>query len=244
MGEKDEKRAETIAEPSQEGGVTSARSLVEDVRATWDAMDKVTLLAQCLVCLLPIVAGVLTYGRLPDMMAIHWGLGNEPNGWAPREFVVFGVPVMMALMQLVLVVSAEGAMLNARPAEGDMPSGEGDVDGQDGGKGAEWARPSRRWVKTFAVVYWLIPVITVVLYSMTIASALGAPVPVGKVVLGVLALILIVSGSYAQKVPYSIARKTTHPVPKSERAYRRYARACSYGMMALGFACLVGMLLV
>ncbi|WP_461225121.1 DUF1648 domain-containing protein [Lacticaseibacillus suihuaensis] len=60
------------------------------------------------VILAPILYGLAVYNRLPATMAIHWGIDSQPNGWAPRPLVVFGLPVMMAVFQAVVLLVPRG----------------------------------------------------------------------------------------------------------------------------------------
>ena len=58
----------------------------------------------CLVCLLPILLGVALWESLPDTMAIHFDMYNNPDNFAPKGFVVFGLPCLMALLQVICCV--------------------------------------------------------------------------------------------------------------------------------------------
>ncbi|WP_225046750.1 DUF1648 domain-containing protein [Lacticaseibacillus kribbianus] len=60
------------------------------------------------VILAPILYGLAVYSKLPATMAIHWGVDSQPNGWAPRAFVVFGLPALMAVFQLITVLVPRG----------------------------------------------------------------------------------------------------------------------------------------
>ena len=60
-----------------------------------------TLLITCLICLLPIVLGIIWWESLPDTMAIHFNINNEPDNFASKGFVVFGMPVLMMLLQII-----------------------------------------------------------------------------------------------------------------------------------------------
>ena len=44
--------------------------------------NKKTLIIASIVTVLPILIGVLTWDRLPDVMATHFGIDNEANGWS------------------------------------------------------------------------------------------------------------------------------------------------------------------
>lgn len=46
-------------------------------------ISKLTVITT-LITLLPIVLGIVLYDRLPDVVATHWGIDNQPNGWSSR----------------------------------------------------------------------------------------------------------------------------------------------------------------
>lgn len=51
------------------------------------------------VCLLPILLGIALWENLPDTMAIHFNINNEPDNFASKGFVVFGLPFLMVILQ-------------------------------------------------------------------------------------------------------------------------------------------------
>ncbi len=72
--------------------------------------DKRTLILTTLVCLLPMLIGALVYDRLPETMVTHWNVSGEPDGFSSRAFAVFGLPALIAGINLLLDFS-----LNADP---------------------------------------------------------------------------------------------------------------------------------
>lgn len=58
-------------------------------------INKKELLLTSLVCLLPLLAGVALYPRLPETMATHWGFDGTANGWSSRAATVFGLPLFI-----------------------------------------------------------------------------------------------------------------------------------------------------
>ena len=46
-------------------------------------ISKLTVITT-LITLLPIALGIALYDRLPDVVATHWGIDNQPNGWSSR----------------------------------------------------------------------------------------------------------------------------------------------------------------
>ena len=58
-----------------------------------------TFIVTGIVCLLPIMLGVLLWNNLPENMAIHFNIYGEPDNFASKSFVVFGLPVIMLIVQ-------------------------------------------------------------------------------------------------------------------------------------------------
>lgn len=65
---------------------------------------KITLAMTSIIILLPIIIGLLVYHKLPDSMAVHFGVENEANGWAPKSFVVFGIPVLLLALHWFVII--------------------------------------------------------------------------------------------------------------------------------------------
>ena len=57
--------------------------------------NKWKLLASSIVILLPILAGLLMWNRLPSELATHWSFSGAENGWSSRNFAVFAMPLSM-----------------------------------------------------------------------------------------------------------------------------------------------------
>ena len=57
-----------------------------------------TLIVTCVVCLLPILLGVALWNELPESIAIHFDINNNPDNFAPKGFVVFGLPFLMVAL--------------------------------------------------------------------------------------------------------------------------------------------------
>ncbi len=48
-----------------------------------------SLIITSIVCLLPIICGLMFYNELPESIAIHWGIDNNPNGHFSKPAFVF-----------------------------------------------------------------------------------------------------------------------------------------------------------
>ena len=51
-------------------------------------IDWKILIITSLICLIPIIFGVILYDQLPEQMAVHFGVNNEPNSFAPKRYFV------------------------------------------------------------------------------------------------------------------------------------------------------------
>ena len=53
---------------------------------------KKELMISSLITLLPILIGLVLWNKLPNQMATHWGVNNQPDGWARKGVAVFCLP--------------------------------------------------------------------------------------------------------------------------------------------------------
>lgn len=126
-----------------------------------------------LVCLLPILLGVALWERLPETMAIHFDINNNPDNFASKTFVVFGLPLLMVALQAFCCFVND---INAHK------------------KGER--------VKFSLVTKWIIPVMTCVLYVTTLGVALGWDIDVRKSAVFIVGAEFLVMGNYLPKLDY------------------------------------------
>lgn len=50
------------------------------------------LFVTCIVCLLPIIIGLVFYNQLPEQIAIHFDINNNPDTFFPKLAFIFGMP--------------------------------------------------------------------------------------------------------------------------------------------------------
>lgn len=131
------------------------------------------LIITCFVCLTPILLGVVLWNELPDTMAIHFDVYNNPDNFASKEFTVFGLPVMMAVFQIFC------CFIN-------------DINSHKHGERKKFER----------VTKWIIPVITILLQIMTLGYSLGWNIDVRKVAALIVGGVLLVTGNYLPKFDY------------------------------------------
>lgn len=122
------------------------------------------------VTLLPILAGLLLWGRLPADLPIHWNAAGEIDNYASRGLTVFGLPALLVFFNAIVHVS-----LWRDPRSGNVPG------------------------ILFALVGWFIPVLSCAVMAMIYASALGAALSVERVVPVGVGILLAAIGNYLPK---------------------------------------------
>lgn len=128
------------------------------------------VLATTLVTLLPILAGVILWGRLPDQMPIHFDVAGEANGWCSKPYAVFVLPIFLAALQIFCL-----AVMEWDPKKRNIQR------------------------KPMAVTLWVIPVVSWLTAFLTYGSALGLSMDVNFLMLLVLGVILTLVGNYLPK---------------------------------------------
>lgn len=132
-----------------------------------------SLIITCIVCLLPIFLGLALWHRLPDEIAVHFNIYNEPDGFASKGVAVFGLPFMMAVLQAVC------CFIN-------------DINAHKHGIRKKFERATKL----------IIPVMSIILQTVTFVYALGIGVDIRKVASLIVGFILLVVGNYLPKFDY------------------------------------------
>lgn len=172
------------------------------------------LLVTSLITLLPIVAGVVLWNQLPDPMPSHWNAAGEVDGWSSKPFAVFGLPLIMTAA-LWLCTLATGA----DPKKANHSD------------------------KVVHLVLWIIPILSIVLFTITYAVALGKNVRIELVMPVVIGLIFAIVGNYLPKCKqnYTIGIKIPWTLNSEENWNRTHRFAgrlwtvCGIAIILTGF---------
>ena len=172
------------------------------------------LIVTSIVTLLPIVAGVILWNRLPARMPFHWNLSGEVDGYASKAVAVFVMPcVMLAFHWLCAFVTA------ADPKNKNHSQ------------------------RVMQLVLWLIPAISVFMHALVYCMALGKGVRVESFLPILLGLVFAIVGNYLPKCEQShtVGIKlpwTLHSEENWNRTHRLAGRiwmASGLLMIAVGF---------
>ena len=62
------------------------------------------LLVSSILCVLPIVIGLLMYDQIPETMPIHWDSQGNANGFMPKNISIWAVPLFLLAIHLIVSV--------------------------------------------------------------------------------------------------------------------------------------------
>ena len=174
--------------------------------------NKKTLILSVIMCLLRIILGIVLYNKLPEQMPIHFTIGDVPDNYANKNFALFGIPLIMAIVQAICLISVNIKLNKLNNEE----------------------KP-----KILKIMEWFIPIITVLLYVIMIEVPLGSTVYVGKSICLILGISFMIIGNYIPKMSYEMGKTTFHPSPKSEKSFRKMSKIMGYGFIAIGIVLLI-----
>lgn len=173
-----------------------------------------TLIITSIVILLPILAGLILWNQLPDPMPSHWNASGEIDGWSSKPFAVFGLPgILLAAQWLCMLGTA------ADPKKNNHPT------------------------KVVQLVLWIIPMLSVVLHTVTYAVAMGKAVRMEVVMPVFMGLLFAIIGNYLPKCKqnYTIGIKIPWTLNNEENWNKTHRFAgwlwtvCGFVIMLTGF---------
>ena len=166
------------------------------------------LMITSIVTLLPILAGIILWNRLPEQMPIHWNAAGEVDGWSSKTVAVFGMPLIMLAVQWLCALGT-----GADPKKNNHPE------------------------KVLQMVLWLVPVLSVVLYTVTYLTALGVGVRMEVVMPVFMGLLFVIIGNYLPKCKqnYTIGIKIPWTLDNEEN-WNKTHRFAGFLWVACGIA--------
>ena len=172
------------------------------------------LLFTSLVTVLPALVGLLLWDRLPDTIATHFNFQGIADGWSSKGFGVFALPALMLATHLFCIF-----IIAADPKAPNIGA------------------------KPIGLLFWIVPVVSLVLSTILYSFALGLSVNASIVCNLLLGVLLIVLGNLMPKVKqnYSFGLKLPWTLHDSEN-WNRTHRLAGWCMAAAGVVLLVNAL--
>lgn len=132
--------------------------------------NKFKIILASIITLLPILAGVILWDKLPEQMPIHWGINGEVDGYIGKwQGVVLG-PVFLFVLYWFCVIFT---LLDPK------------------NKGQN--------IKAFNLVIFIMPIISLVIYGFIYSAALGHSLNVASFLYLLLGFMFILIGNYLPK---------------------------------------------
>lgn len=132
--------------------------------------NKNIIILSTIIILLPIIAGLILWNQLPEMLPIHWNYSGEVDGWSNKIVAVFLIPIGLVFVH---IFSISRTLIHY---------GEGTVS-----------------KKIMYILFGFIPVISIVCSFIMYSVALGLEINVSKIVYILVGFIFIILGNYLPK---------------------------------------------
>ena len=130
-----------------------------------------TLIITTIIALLPMLAGLILWNRLPEQIPMHFNAAGEVDGRAAKPFAVFGMPAFFVAVQWLCAVGS----FKMDPKANNLNT------------------------KVMGLVLWFIPVMSVVMHVLVYCTALGKEMNVQIVLPLLIGLLMIVIGNWLPK---------------------------------------------
>lgn len=123
-----------------------------------------------IVCLIPLIVGIILYPKLPDVIATHWNGKGEIDGYSSK-FV--GIIVFPLILTLVSIFTPK--LIELDPKNKDIDD------------------------KIRNIIIWILPVICFIASSTTLLQALGKQIRVEVIIPMIVGIVLVIIGNYLPK---------------------------------------------
>lgn len=133
--------------------------------------NKTLLTVTSTVTLFPILWGLIIWSQLPNQISIHFNAAGQANNFQSKALAVFGLPVFLLLVHLFVIF-----MIRRDPKNRTM---------------------NEKMVK---VIYWLIPIVSLIVSYLIYSKALGSTTNPSVFVSALLGLIFLIIGNYMPKL--------------------------------------------
>ncbi len=170
------------------------------------------LVITSIVILLPLVAGLILWNKLPAEIPNHWNFEGEVDGWSSKPFAVIGMPLILLAIHLI----CSFAMLSD-PKNKDHSS------------------------KILQLGFWITPALSILLSGVIYSTAMGGHVRVSMIVPVFLGVLFVVIGNYMPKCrqSYTVGIKLPWTL-NSEENWNRTHRMASRIWVIGGLVTVIG----
>lgn len=129
-----------------------------------------TLIITSVITLLPILAGVILWDKLPENVPTHFGINGEADGFSSKAFAVFALPFFLLAVHWVctFVTSVDPKSKN--------------IDG-----------------KPLMLVFWICPTLSLLVSTLVYATAMDIRLDINMIMSLFFGVLFIIIGNYLPK---------------------------------------------
>ena len=132
---------------------------------------RTTLIITTIITLLPMLAGLILWNKLPEQIPMHFNAAGEVDGWASKPVGVFVMPLFLVAVEWLCALGS----FKMDPKAGNLND------------------------KMMGLVLWFIPVLSVLLHALVYCTALGMEMNVQIVIPVVMGLLFVFIGNWLPK---------------------------------------------
>ena len=130
-----------------------------------------TLIITTIITLLPILAGLILWEKLPEQIPMHFNAAGEVDGWASKPVGVFVMPLVLVAIEWLCAIGS----FKMDPKANNLNE------------------------KVMGLVLWFIPVLSVLMSVLVYGTALGKEMNVQVVIPLLMGLLFIAIGNWLPK---------------------------------------------
>lgn len=127
-----------------------------------------------ILCLLPMILSAVVYDKLPNQVAIHFDSAGNPNNYAPKIVAAFGLPLFMAVINVIVHVTMDNDPKKANVS-----------------------------LAMKQITKWSVPVLSVIIIPCTLFYAMGADIKISVIVPALVGILLVIVGNYLPKCKHN-----------------------------------------
>ena len=138
---------------------------------TWLKEYKWKIVRSTLLTTLPMLMGLILWNRLPDVITTHWGVDGVADGFSGKAFAVFGLPAIMAALNVLCCVATA---IDPKQAVQNK--------------------------KAMSLVFWMMPIISVCVSTFVYSAAIGKAMDMLVVMPLLMGVMFVWLGNYMPKI--------------------------------------------
>lgn len=150
---------------------------------------KFEIIITSILTLCPILLGLILWNQMPDTIATHFNVNNEPDGWSSKAFAVFGIPLFLLVAHWVCIAATFCDPKNKNISR-----------------------------KLVLVILWIMPIVSIFTNGSVLLQAIGKAVDIGLVAKLLCGFMFLAIGNYLPKCKqnYTVGIKTPWALDNEE----------------------------